>query len=68
MDNFQQGRKYSAQIAIHKVEFSGEEKFTDQKYLSISSLQTDDLNFDRSSGCGKNSEKSNIVQKNCTFC
>ena len=68
MYNLHQGGKYSAQIASHQAELSKEGKFTDQKYLSISSLQTDYLNLDRSSGCGKNSERENIVQKNFTFC
>ena len=31
MDNFQQGGKYSAQIASHQAELRREEKFTDQK-------------------------------------
>ena len=34
-----------------------EGKFTDQKYLSISSLQTDYLNLDSISGYGKDSER-----------
>ena len=38
LDNFYQGGKYSAQIASHQVELRREEKFTDQKSLSISSL------------------------------
>ena len=38
LDNSHQGGKYSAQIAIHQAELRREEKFTDQKYLSISSL------------------------------
>ena len=41
MDNFHQGGKYSAQIASHQAELRREENFTDQKYLNISSLQTD---------------------------
>ena len=49
LDNFHQGRKYSAQIASHQAELRREEKFTDQNSLSISSLQTDYLNMDRSS-------------------
>ena len=68
LDNFHQGRKYSAQIANHQAELRREEKFTDQKYLSISSLQTDYINIDRSSSSGKNSERTNIVQTKCTFC
>ena len=46
MDNFHQGEKYSSQIAIHQVELGRDEIFTDQKSLSISSLQTDYLNLD----------------------
>ena len=57
------GGKYSAQIAIHQAELKREETFTDQKYLSIISLQTDYLNIDSSSGSGKTSEMENLVQK-----
>ena len=60
LDNFHQGDKYSDQIAINQAELRREENFTDQKYLSISSLKTDYLNICSSSGCGKNSEKENI--------
>ena len=67
LHKFHQGGKYSAQIAIHQADFRRKENFTDQKYLSISSLQTDYLNIDSSSGCGKNSEKANTVQTKCTF-
>ena len=67
MDDFYQGGKYSAQIASHQAELRREGKFTDQKYLSISSLQTDYLNIDSGSGCGKNSERENLVQTKCTF-
>ena len=31
LDNFHQGRKYSAQIASHQAELRREEKLTDQK-------------------------------------
>ena len=41
LDNFHKGGKYSAQIASHQVELQREEKFTDQKAMNISSLQTD---------------------------
>ena len=68
LDNFPQGRKCSAQIAIHQAELRREGKFTDQKYLSISSLYTDYTNIDSSSGCGRNIEKANLVQTKCTFC
>ena len=53
LENFHQGGKYSAQIANHHAELSMEGKFTDQKSLSISSLQTNYLNLDRTSSCGK---------------
>ena len=55
LNNFHQGGKYSAQIASHQAELRREENFTDQKSLSISSLQTDYLNLYSSSGCGRNS-------------
>ena len=48
LDNFHQGGKYSAQIASHQSGLRKEEKITDQKYLSISSLQTDYLSIDSS--------------------
>ena len=41
---------------------------TDQKSLSISSLQTDYLNIDSSSGSGINNERAYLVQKKYTFC
>ena len=68
LDNFQQGGKYSAQIASHQAEFRREEKFTDQKLLNISSLQTDYLNLDSSSGFGRDTERAHDVQTECTFC
>ena len=68
MDNFHQGGKYSAQIAIHQTELRREEKFTVQKSLNISSLQTDYLNLDSSSGFGRNGERAHAVQTKCTFC
>ena len=37
-------------------------------FLSISSLQTDDLNMDRSSCSVRNFEAANNVQTKCTFC
>ena len=52
LDNFHQGGKYSAQIASHQVGLRREETFTDKKSLSISSLQTDYLSLDSSSGFG----------------
>ena len=50
LDNFHQGEKFYSQIASHQAELSSEERFADQKYLFISSLQTDYLNQYRSSG------------------
>ena len=41
LDNLHQGGKYYSQIASHQEELRREGKFIDQKYLSISSLQTD---------------------------
>ena len=67
MDNFYQGGKYSAQVAIHQAELRREKHFTDQKGLNISSLQTDDLNLDSSSGFGRNGERAHYVQTKCTF-
>ena len=49
LDKFQQGGKYSAQIASQHEELRREEKSTDQKSLNISSLQNDYLNLDSSS-------------------
>ena len=68
MDNFHQGGRYTIQIPIHQAELRREENFTDQNYFSITYLQTDYLNLDRSSGSGRNSERENIVQTKCTFC
>ena len=68
LDNFQQGGKYSAQIASHQAELRREEKFTDKKSLNISSLQTDCLNLYGSSGSSRNIERSHAVQTKCIFC
>ena len=68
MDNFQQGGKYSAQIASHQAELRIEENFTNQKSLNSSSLKTDYLNIDSSSGVGRDSERAHAVQIECTFC
>ena len=67
LDNFHQGGKYSAQIANPLSELRREEKLTDQKSLNISSLQTDHLNLDISSGSSRNSEIVHAVQTKCTF-
>ena len=68
LDNFHQGGKYSAQVASHQAELRREERFIDQKSLNISSLQTDYLNLDSSSGYGRDSERAHSVQTECTFC
>ena len=62
LDNFHKGGEYSAEIASHQAELRREGNCTDQKSVSISSLQTDDLNMDSSSGCGRNIESANPVQ------
>ena len=41
MDKFNQSGEYSAQITSQQAELRREEKFTDEKSLNISSLQTD---------------------------
>ena len=64
-DNFKQGGKYTAQIGSYQAESIREEICTEQKYLSITSIQNDYLNLDISSGYGKNNERANIVQTKC---
>ena len=44
-------------MAIHQADLIREGNFTDQKYLSITYLQTEYLNLDRSSGSGINNER-----------
>ena len=61
LDNVFQGGKYSAQIASHQAELRREEKFIDKKSLNISSLQTDYLNRDSSSGFVRNNERAHDV-------
>ena len=68
MDNFHQDGRYSAQIASHQAELRREGKITDQKSLSIYSLQTDYLNLDSSSDFGINSKRANTIQTKCNFC
>ena len=67
LDNFHQVGKYSAQIASHQAELRSEEKFTDQKSLSISSLQNDYIYLDRSSGCGKIVREKILSRKSALF-
>ena len=61
LSNFHRGGKYSAHIASHQADLRREEKFTDQKSLNISSLQTDYLNLDSSSVFSSNSERAHDV-------
>ena len=68
LDNFEQGGKYLAQIAIHKAEFRREEKFTNQKSLNVSSLKTDYLKLYSRSGFDRDSVRARDVQMECTFC
>ena len=68
LDNFHQNGKYIAQIPSHQAELRREEIFTDQKYFSVTSLKTDYLHPDRSSGSGIKNERENLVQKKFTFC
>ena len=63
LDNFHQGGKHSAQIASHQEHLRREGKFTDKKSFKISSLQTDYLNLDSSSGSGRKSERANTFRK-----
>ena len=68
LDIFNQGGKYSAQVASQQVELRRDENFTDQKSLPISSLQIDYLNIDISPGSGINNERENLVETKFTFC
>ena len=47
LDNFYQGITYTYQIASHQDDLRREMKFTDQVSSSISSLQTDYLNTEK---------------------
>ena len=69
LDSFQQSGKYSAQLASHQAELRREEKYPDQKFLNISSLQTEHLNLHSSqSGYSKHNEKENSAKAKCTYC
>ena len=65
--NFHQGGKYTEQLAIHQAELRREKTFTDQKYLSITSLQTEYLNLEGSTYSGRYNKIENIVNKNSLF-
>ena len=67
LDNFHQVGKQTAHISSHQAELRKEGKFTDQKYLSFTFLQTDHFNLCSSSGSGRNNERVNLVQTKCTF-
>ena len=67
LENFHQGRKYSAQVASHQAELRREVNVQIKKSLDISSLQTDYLNLYSSSGFRRNSERSNNVHTKFTF-
>ena len=67
LDNFHRGGKYSDQISSHQAELRKEGKFTDQKSLSISSLQTDYLNLDSRSGFGRNGQRKTLFRKSALF-
>ena len=61
LDNFHQGGKYTAHIDRNQSELRREVIFTDHKYLSITSLQTDYLNIESSSVSGRKHERENLV-------
>ena len=67
MDNFHQGGKYSAQLSSHQAELRREEKITDQRHLSISSLHNDYLNLVSSSGFGRNNKREKMFRQSVTF-
>ena len=62
LDNFHQGGKFNVYIASHQACLRREGKFADKTYLSITYLQTDYLNIERSSGSGINNKRANIVR------
>ena len=68
LNNFHQGGKYTAQIVRKQAKLRREEIFTDQKYLSVSSLLINYLNLDRGLGLSRNNEIANPVQTKCTLC
>ena len=68
LDNFRQVIKCTTQTANHQLQLRREGNFTDQKYLSITYLQTNYFNLDISSGSGRNIEGANLVHTRYTFC
>ena len=67
LDKFQQGGKYFAQRASHQAKLRREEIFNDQKSLFITSLQTDYLNINRSSGLVEVIGEQIMFRKNVLF-
>ena len=67
LDNFNQSGKYSAQIASHQAGLRREEKFTDKKSLNISSLKSDYLNLDSSSGLVEIMKEHMLFRKSAYF-
>ena len=67
LDNFHQGEKYCAQLAIQQADLRKENIFNDQKFLCISSQHNKYLNLDSSLGYGRNNERANLVQKKYNF-
>ena len=61
LDNINNGEKCIAQIASHQSELIREENVTNQKYLSVTSLQVDYLNIYSSSGSHRNNERENLL-------
>ena len=68
LNEFHKIGKYSAQISRHETELRKWEMFTDQKYSSFSFLQTDYLNIDSNSCCGRYNEIANTFQTKFKFC
>ena len=67
LNNFYQGAKHTTKIASHHGQLRREEIF-DHKDLSVTSLRTDCLNLDSSSGYGRNNQRANHVQTKFNFC
>ena len=67
LDKFYQGGKYTAQIANHEAELIREGKFTDQKPLSITSLQTYYLDLDSSLCSEKKMREQILFSQNTLF-
>ena len=68
LDKILQGGRYTTQLSSHQAELRREAKLSDQKALSITSLQTEYLNLASSSGYEGNNKTENLVQTIFTFC